>query len=461
MINDDDLYVVIVDDTNDADDTGNSYKPGKKVKTEPETSYLEIENDWMERKYHLEKEKEDEVENILNVAQEHGEILHIEEDDDDEAFMLEYDTENDSILDDNAYKPVNIIFDGDRSGADSDEDKEALIIKDINWRRRNTDSFVQKLKTKFPRLRYNNEYMVKRLAKIMKETQQPDPPPDYVTCDGDKYRCKICYTVSSTEPIAQRHYQEKHGERYLFCYACGATFRSRTNLYKHEKFNCQSSDIALVLRARALFLGRMGRSRPFKLGQREEPRKRFPCTECSATFANKASLEPHLRMHRGERPFRCSHCPRAYTSYIAMKHHMNKHSSIQFICDYCGRVFKEKGKLVVHLASHAPIKRYGCKECPKRYSTKSDLTVHVSRDHRNLPLPFDCKICPMRFARMSTLKRHMKKNHGMVIITSRMFARQLPSMTEQEIVTQLQEAIIVLKNSDPSHSNVQKEHYES
>lgn len=37
---------------------------------------------------------------------------------------------------------------------------------------------------------------------------------------------------------------------------------SKTNLYKHEK-RCNSPDAVIVLKARARFLGRKGRSRPY------------------------------------------------------------------------------------------------------------------------------------------------------------------------------------------------------
>lgn len=266
--------------------------------------------------------------------------------------------------------------------------------------------------------------------------------------------CVHCRHHSQSIMAAGRHYQEKHGERYLLCYSCGVNFRSTTNLYKHEK-RCDAPDAAVVLRARALALGRKGRSRPYiptltddkpknktnlynhkKRSARaitDDKPKKFECSECSALFISKIGLRAHLLTHRGERPYCCHLCAAAYTSLSSLARHVKKHSDVEYICDHCKRSFKVKGALVEHIYTHRPEKRFGCAECPKRYAQKMALDLHVMQKHRNLPPPCACRLCPNRYRRMSILKEHMKKMHGMMIMTRKMFFKKLPTLSTPQI----------------------------
>ncbi|CAH2096469.1 unnamed protein product [Euphydryas editha] len=256
-------------------------------------------------------------------------------------------------------------------------------------------SYIKELRTNFPELKEDPYLLVTCLVEIMKATKPPPPPQDYYIMNGIMLECVKCGHQSESIPAAGRHYQEKHGERYLFCYACGVNFRSRTNLYKHEK-RCGAPEAAIVLRARALTLGRKGRSRPYIPTFTDDKPKKFECSECSASFSNKYTLQAHELLHRGERPHRCRLCAAAYTSRTALARHTKKHGDDQFICDHCNRSFKVKAALVAHMDTHRSEKRFGCVECPKRYSQKAALQWHVRREHRRLPPPCACRLCPKR-----------------------------------------------------------------
>uniref|UniRef100_A0A2A4J4K7 C2H2-type domain-containing protein n=1 Tax=Heliothis virescens TaxID=7102 RepID=A0A2A4J4K7_HELVI len=381
----------------------------------------------------------DEVKNIIEAAQKHGEYIQVRQEPADDEYQYDYLEEDFKF--EVKEEPINTEYD------DGDEDyipEETSCTRKYDkhrfsmlkpWQQR---SFVAELRENYEELQEDEELLVYTLGRIMKAVRPPLPPNDFFIMNETMFECVHCEYLSDTVPAAGRHYQEKHGPRYLVCYACGVDFRSTTNLYKHEK-RCIAPDAEIVLRARAIFLGRKGRSRPyltrnkFSIKNEDEPRKSFPCELCPAVFITKSNLESHENLHRGERPFRCHVCPCAYTSYSALSRHTKKHSNVQFTCDHCGRSFKIKAALVAHMDTHKPYRKHGCEECNRRFAQKSALMLHVNKVHRNLPPPCACQICPKRYPRMSLLKAHMKRAHGMTIITRKMFFKTLPTMSDLEV----------------------------
>ncbi|OWR43472.1 zinc finger protein 729 [Danaus plexippus plexippus] len=361
----------------------------------------------------LEESAVEDVEDVINKAKEFGEVVDVK----CQTVKEDYDR-NVDIQHDFEYEFVDVDFiksEKDESDEISDEDARTMKtrIKGLKIKRRKLlkpserRSYIKELKEQFPELQDDEELLVRCLVEIMKTTKPPPPPLDYYVMDGIMLECVICGTHNESIPAAGRHYQEKHGERYLYCYACGANFRSTTNLYKHEK-RCEAPHIKLVLRARALSLGRKGRSRPFlPKFDNTEPR-RYNCDECSASFSTKYSLQAHQLLHRGLRPYRCPVCPCAYTSSTVLTRHMKKHGSSRFVCAHCDRSFNVKAALVAHLNTHLRMLQY--------------LTF--------------------KYPRMSVLKEHMRKVHGMELMTRKMFFKKLPTLSD----TQLHQAKVILKH---------------
>lgn len=427
----DDMIVFIVVDENSRQNIKND--PNKKSEDES-SSMLDdiIENVEIYGQYILQKEEisqnyDDEgIQNVIKPE------------------LYDYDAENTDNAQNYTVKEEYVPdfedhIEADTSAMSQDTEKHRFTMLKP-WER---NSFVAELRENFADLEGDEDVLVKTLEHFMSNVKPPPPPRDYYIMNGIMFECVKCGHISETIPAASRHYQEKHGERYLVCYACGVDFRSTTNLYKHEK-RCVAPDARIVLRARAAFLGSKGRSRPYMRTKSRNKKPMFPCTLCSAVFMTRSNLQSHHNLHLGERPYRCHACPRAYTSYSALSRHTKKHSDIQFICDYCNRSFNVKASLVSHMDTHRPLRKHGCEECGRRFSQKAALLLHINRVHRNLPPPCACQICPKRYPRMSLLKDHMKREHGMTIITRKMFFKSLPTMTELEV----QQSKVIFKSDD-------------
>ncbi|CAB3261189.1 unnamed protein product [Arctia plantaginis] len=434
-VEDDMIVLVVVDD----DEEKSTIITESEIKIEPEYS----------------PEESLEVGDLIKTAEELGEYIPVKTEPSDPDYPENY--ECDYLEDEVLQGVIKSEYNDDRnedsnncsefgmsleSDAQQESDKHRFTMLKP-WQQK---SFVAELRQEYPELREDEELLINTLEQIMRSAKPPPPPRDYYIMTGIMFECIICGGLTDTIPAASRHYQEKHGQRYLVCYACGVDFRSASNLYKHEK-RCVAPDARVVLRARAQCLGRKGRSRPYLQlhALSAKPDKiRFPCQLCSAVFMTRRNLQSHENLHRGERPYRCHACPCAYTSYSALSRHTMKHTDVQFICDDCNRSFKIKAALVSHMDTHKPMRKHGCTECNRRFAQKSALRLHVNRVHRNLPPPCACRICPKRYPRMSLLKSHMKREHGMSIITRKMFFKSLPTMTELEI----KQSKVILKSED-------------
>ncbi|CAI2359178.1 unnamed protein product [Moneuplotes crassus] len=74
---------------------------------------------------------------------------------------------------------------------------------------------------------------------------------------------------------------------------------------------------------------------------------------CGKQFTRTWSIFDHVRMHEGEKPYKCSHCSRRYTQKGNLEKHMLLHdrpdinSRRSHLCEHCGKLYTEKYNLKV------------------------------------------------------------------------------------------------------------------
>ena len=174
--------------------------------------------------------------------------------------------------------------------------------------------------------------------------------------------------------------------------------------------------------------------------RRKCPKDRaYKCQVCGTSKRSMEALNEHHR--RNHNPQMCGVCSKMFELATTLAHHMYSHNVSKHHCDKCdfhcffkseleshkvvhreqpshkcmypkcGRWFKRKGELSLHVETHKKI-WYDCKKCD--FSTKllKYLKEHEkSHIKKNEDLPYACDICGKRFLWHSGVIRHKEKMH--------------------------------------------------
>ncbi|KAK1335032.1 hypothetical protein QTO34_004608 [Cnephaeus nilssonii] len=106
--------------------------------------------------------------------------------------------------------------------------------------------------------------------------------------------------------------------------------------------------------------------------------KPFACSECSKAFTQQSQLTEHARIHSGEKPFQCPECNKSFRLKGHLKSHLLQHSGQKpFSCVKCSKSFTQQYRLTEHIRVHSGEKPFQCPECDKSYCVRGSLKVHL------------------------------------------------------------------------------------
>lgn len=99
-----------------------------------------------------------------------------------------------------------------------------------------------------------------------------------------------------------------------------------------------------------------------------------------------------------------------YAFYVVFVNFWQTHGeSRDFVCTECGKTFRQRQGLRVHLNIHKTEKPYQCPVCEKTFTQRGALVRHA-RTH-TAERPYACKLCSSTFNDYSILRRHMLGIH--------------------------------------------------
>lgn len=81
--------------------------------------------------------------------------------------------------------------------------------------------------------------------------------------------------------------------------------------------------------------------------------------------------------------FRCDKCDYVTKKKVLLNRHLvTQHSNVRpYVCNYCGRDFKMKRALTVHIAQHGSTTKYQCPFCQRSFNSSTNFYTHRKSAH--------------------------------------------------------------------------------
>jgi len=139
----------------------------------------------------------------------------------------------------------------------------------------------------------------------------------------------------------------------------------------------------------------------------------YSCDACSFKCQSRRQLKEHLeRKHGSEYKYDCEYCGKKFKVKGDMRLHVRfKHKEGPIVCDVCGKTCSNSNSLYVHQKWAHFKPKYECEICKRRMVTQENLDQHILLQHERRE-SFMCEECGKSFTENHRLKQHMMTHTG-------------------------------------------------
>ncbi|XP_077383859.1 uncharacterized protein LOC144022707 [Festucalex cinctus] len=194
------------------------------------------------------------------------------------------------------------------------------------------------------------------------------------------------------------------------CPHCPCTYRDeislRLHIFKTHQSVAQDWDKVSISPPKEL----PGEKLPVKSRNDDIGMKPHKCPECGKMFRHRSVLELHMRIHSKDKPYQCSVCGKGFRFSSYLQQHVIIHSGQKpHKCPDCGKDFAFLQNMRTHQKLHQE-KPFRCTSCRKGYSDEAQLQHHMLS--HNGEKPHKCNLCDKSFGLAYLLRDHLNTHTG-------------------------------------------------